>query len=113
MKVARLSIANFRGIKFASLLFDGHTLMVGSNNVDKSTICEALDLVLSYDRLNRFPPVDEFDSYNAQYLAPPPLEGRSSSSLSCVLRRCCSIPPRRLASNAAVTSSIRTSPNIA
>ena len=42
-------------------VFDGHTLMVGSNNVGKSTICDALDLVLGPDRLNRFPPIDEFD----------------------------------------------------
>jgi putative ATP-dependent endonuclease of OLD family len=70
MKVVRLSIQNFRGIKAAELLFNGHTLMVGSNNVGKSTLCEALDLVLGPDRLNRFPPIDEFDFYNAQYLAP-------------------------------------------
>lgn len=69
MKVVRLSIQNFRGIKSAELLFDGHTLMVGSNNVGKSTLCEALDLVLGPDRVNRFPPIDEFDFYNAQYLA--------------------------------------------
>ncbi len=55
MKVVRLTISNFRGIKSAELLFDGHTLMVGSNNVGKSTLCEALDLVLGPDRLNRFP----------------------------------------------------------
>lgn len=75
MKVVRLTISNFRGIKSAELLFDGHTLMVGSNNVGKSTICEALDLVLGPDRLNRFPPVDEFDFYNAEYLAPDTEEG--------------------------------------
>ena len=28
MKVVRLTITNFRGIKSAKLLFDGHTLMV-------------------------------------------------------------------------------------
>lgn len=71
MKVARLSIQNFRGIKSAELLFDGHTLIVGANNVGKSTLCEALDLVLGPDRLNKFPPVDEFDFYNGQYLAAP------------------------------------------
>lgn len=71
MKVVRLSVQNFRGIKSAELLFDGHTLMVGSNNVGKSTLCEALDLVLGPDRLNRFPPVDEFDFYNGCYLAAP------------------------------------------
>lgn len=70
MKVVRLTISNFRGIKSAELLFDGHTLMVGSNNVGKSTLCEALDLVLGTDRLNRFPAVDEFDFYNAEYLEP-------------------------------------------
>lgn len=68
MKIARLSIANFRGVKAAILHFHGHTLMVGSNNVGKSTICEALDLVLGPDRLKRQPPVDEFDFYNAIYL---------------------------------------------
>lgn len=81
MKVVRLGISNFRGIKSAELLFDGHTLMVGSNNVGKSTICDALDLVLGPDRLNRFPPIDEFDFYNAQYLAPPPQEGADPESI--------------------------------
>jgi putative ATP-dependent endonuclease of OLD family len=68
VKVVRLIIENFRGIKSAQLNFDGHALMVGSNNVGKSTICEALDLVLGPDRLNRFPPIDEFDFYNGKYL---------------------------------------------
>lgn len=71
MKVTRLTISNFRGIKSAELHFDGHALFVGPNNVGKSTICEALDLVLGPDRVNRFPPVEEFDFYNAKYLAAP------------------------------------------
>lgn len=70
MKVVKLSITNFRGVKSAELLFEGHTLFVGSNNVGKSTICEALDLALGPDRLNRTPAIDEFDFYNAQYLEP-------------------------------------------
>ena len=81
MRVVRLGISNFRGIKSAELLFDGHTLMVGSNNVGKSTICDALDLVLGPDRLNRFPPIDEFDFYNAQYLATPAQEGAEPESI--------------------------------
>lgn len=68
MKVIKLKIENFRGIKSANLSFSGHTLLVGGNNVGKSSICEALDLVLGPDRLNRFPPVEEFDFYNARYL---------------------------------------------
>jgi putative ATP-dependent endonuclease of OLD family len=69
MKVVHLSIENFRGIKSAKLQFDEHTLLVGTNNVGKSTICEALDLVLGPDRLSRFPPVEEFDFYNAEYIS--------------------------------------------
>ncbi|MBP6702584.1 MAG: AAA family ATPase [Vicinamibacteria bacterium] len=71
MKVVRLSISNFRGVKSAEIHFDGHTLMVGPNNVGKSTVFEALDLVLGPDRLGRFPPVEEFDFHNAAYLAAP------------------------------------------
>jgi putative ATP-dependent endonuclease of OLD family len=69
MHVSRLQIENFRGIKKAELHFLGHTLLIGGNNVGKSTICEALDLVLGPDRLNRTPPVDEFDFRNAGYLS--------------------------------------------
>lgn len=71
MKVSRLAISNYRGIKSAELHFDGHTLMVGPNNVGKSTICSALELVLSADRLNRRPQIEEFDFYNAEYLGKP------------------------------------------
>jgi len=68
MRVSRLQIENFRGIKKAELHFSGYTLLIGGNNVGKSTICEALDLVLGPDRLNRTPPVEEFDFRNADYL---------------------------------------------
>lgn len=69
MRVSELTIENFRGIKKAALQFTGHTLLIGGNNVGKSTVCEALDLVLGPDRLNRSPPVEEFDFRNADYLA--------------------------------------------
>ncbi|WP_343725633.1 ATP-dependent nuclease [Herbaspirillum huttiense] len=75
MHVSKLYIENFRGITKAELHFTGHTLLIGGNNVGKSTICEALDLVLGPDRLNRTPPVEEFDFRNASYLSP---DGESS-----------------------------------
>lgn len=75
MKIVRLFLSNFRGIKFAEIHFNGHTLLVGPNNVGKSTVLEALDLVLGPDRLARFPPVEEYDFYNATYLLPPETEG--------------------------------------
>lgn len=68
MKVARLTIANFRGVADAVLHFDGHTMFLGMNNGGKSTVCEAIDLVLGPDRLSKFPPIEEFDFYNSRYL---------------------------------------------
>ena len=68
MRVARLVIERFRCIKYAKLYFDGHSLLIGTNNVGKSTVCEALDLVLGPDRLSKFPPVEEYDFYNSEYL---------------------------------------------
>lgn len=68
MQVVRLTIERFRSIRSATLHFSGHTLIVGGNNIGKSTICEALDLVLGPDRLNKYPPVQEYDFYNAEYL---------------------------------------------
>ena len=49
-EVSRLQIQNFRGIANATLLFPNHAVLVGDNNVGKSTIFEALDLVLGPDR---------------------------------------------------------------
>lgn len=68
MIVSKLKIENFRGIKKAELEMSGHTLLIGGNNVGKSSICEALELALSPDRQNRFPVVEEYDFYNAHYL---------------------------------------------
>jgi putative ATP-dependent endonuclease of OLD family len=68
MKVARLLVQNFRGIKEACLFFSDHVVLVGDNNVGKSTVFEALDLVLGPDRLNRHPKIDEHDFYLGGYI---------------------------------------------
>ena len=68
MRVVRMSISHFRSIKSAASHFTGHTLFVGPNNVGKSTVFEALDPVLGPDRLSKYPPLEEFDFYNAEYL---------------------------------------------
>jgi putative ATP-dependent endonuclease of OLD family len=41
---------------------------VGGNNIGKSTICEALDLVLGPERLFRRPVIDEHDFHKGRYL---------------------------------------------
>jgi putative ATP-dependent endonuclease of the OLD family len=70
MKIESLSIKNFRGIKNAELIFNGHTVIVGDNNVGKSTIIEAIDLVLGPERLSRYPVIDEHDFYAGDYIGP-------------------------------------------
>ncbi len=69
MRVRRLTIANFRGVSHGRIDFSGHTLLVGGNNIGKSTVCEALDLVLGPERLFRRPVVDEHDFHCGRHLA--------------------------------------------
>lgn len=68
MKVRLLEIENFRGVKTGVIHFDSHSLLVGSNNIGKSTVCEALDMVLGPDRLYRnYGVINEHDFYRRQY----------------------------------------------
>lgn len=69
MKVRRLEIENFRSVKDGRVIFSDNTLLVGGNNVGKSTVCEALDLALGPERLYRRPVVDEHDFYGGRYTA--------------------------------------------
>lgn len=55
-------------MKTARLLFSDHVVLIGDNNVGKSTILEALDLVLGPDRLARPSPIDEHDFHLGEYL---------------------------------------------
>jgi len=68
MRIRQLQIKHFRGIEHGVIDFKPHTLLVGDNNVGKSTICEALDLLLGPDRIYRQPVVDEHDFTNGDYL---------------------------------------------
>ena len=67
MRIRRVNISNFRGIKSASVLIQGNTVFVGDNNSGKSTILEAIDLVMGPDRLSRHPIIDEHDFYAGEY----------------------------------------------
>lgn len=68
MKVCKVNINNFRGVKSGTVLLDGDTVFVGDNNSGKSTIFEAIDLVMGPDRLVKRPAVDEHDFYAGEYL---------------------------------------------
>ena len=68
MKIARAIIRNFRGIREGTLFFGDKAMLVGDNNTGKSTVLNAIDLVLGPERLQRFPVVNEHDFYGGQYL---------------------------------------------
>jgi len=53
MYVCHLSIHGFRGIENAEIVLGEHSVLLGTNNVGKSTIVDALGLVLGRDRLVR------------------------------------------------------------
>ena len=70
MRLTRLEIRNFRGTRRAALLFPGHVVLIGDNNTGKSTVLEAINLVLGPNRLSRRSPIDEHDFYAGRYLTP-------------------------------------------
>ena len=78
MRIRRLQLANFRGVAKGTVAFLGHTVIIGGNSVGKSTMCEALDLLLGPDRLSRRSPIDEHDFFERRYLdedgVPIPIE---------------------------------------
>lgn len=63
MRIFRLSINNFRGIKEAVIFFNQHTVLIGANNVGKTSVIEALTLLFGRDRLIKN--LTEHDFYGA------------------------------------------------
>ncbi len=68
MKISRIKINNFRGIKESDLLLPDHGVFIGDNNTGKTSVLEAIDLVLGPDRLNRKSIIDEHDFFGGNYL---------------------------------------------
>lgn len=68
MKICKVSINNYRGIKSCNILIDGDAVFVGDNNSGKSTLLEAIDLVMGPDRLSKRPVIDEHDFYAGEYI---------------------------------------------
>jgi len=68
VRIARLNVKNFRGIREGELLIPSHAVLVGDNNIGKSSLLEAIDLVLGPERLSRRPVIDEHDFYAGAYI---------------------------------------------
>lgn len=68
MRIVKIVIKNFRGIKDGEILFPNHGVLVGDNNTGKSTILEAIDLALGPERMKHRPVIDEHDFYAGDYL---------------------------------------------
>lgn len=63
MHITRLRISGFRGVQSADIALGRHAVLVGANNVGKTTIIEALALLFGRDRLVRR--LSEHDFYGS------------------------------------------------
>src|SRR5262245_21112746 len=63
MYVVRLAIRGFRGVRVGEVPMGRHVVLVGPNNSGKTTIIEALALLLGRDRLVRT--LSEHDFYGS------------------------------------------------
>jgi len=70
MRIVKIKIQNFRGIQYSELLLKNQCVIVGDNNTGKSTILEAIDLVLGPERMSRYPIIDEHDFFAGKYISP-------------------------------------------
>ncbi len=68
MIIKDIFIQNFRSIKRVHVRFDTHNLICGQNNIGKSTILEAINMVLGPDRIGFPDAINEFDFYKYQYI---------------------------------------------
>lgn len=63
MRVDSLKIENFRGVREGFVRFKKHSVLIGDNNIGKTTLIEALTLLLGRDRLVR--ELTEHDFYGS------------------------------------------------
>ena len=61
MRICRLELQNFRGIQRGSVVLPQHAVLLGANNVGKSTIVEALALLFGRERMVR--PISDWDFF--------------------------------------------------
>jgi putative ATP-dependent endonuclease of OLD family len=68
MQIVQLRIRNFRCIRHADILPSQHNVLLGPNNCGKTTVLEALNLLLNPETTTRTFAVDENDFCDREYL---------------------------------------------
>ncbi len=68
MKLSMLEIDGFRGISKAKVLFPEHTVLIGGNSIGKTSLVEAIALILGRDRMVRN--LTEHDFFGSNPAAP-------------------------------------------
>jgi putative ATP-dependent endonuclease of OLD family len=69
MQIVRIDIERFRSIRSATLFPGKHNVFLAPNNAGKTTILEALNLLLNPELSSRGQVVDENDFFRREYLA--------------------------------------------
>lgn len=73
MRIVRLDIERFRSIGRAALFPAAHNVYLGPNNIGKTAILEALNLLLNPEIGTRSRVIDENDFYRREYRPAPPV----------------------------------------
>lgn len=85
MRIVRLEIERFRSIRSATLFPEAHNVYLGPNNIGKTAILEALNLLLNPEIGSRGSVVDENDFFRREYgIAPPAGEAGSEEGETAV-----------------------------
>lgn len=61
MRICRIDLRNFRGIRQGCIDLPKHAVLLGANNAGKSTVVEALALLFGRERMVR--PISDWDFY--------------------------------------------------
>jgi putative ATP-dependent endonuclease of OLD family len=82
MRIVRLQIERFRSIRIGILFPGKHNVFLGPNNIGKTAVLEALNLLLNPELTARGSVVDENDFYCREYRLPPQSTDQQSNVVS-------------------------------
>ena len=82
MRIVRLKIERFRSIRSATLFPEIHNVYLGPNNIGKTAVLEALNLLLNPEIGARSGVVDENDFYRREYRLEPSVAEDDSAGAS-------------------------------